>query len=332
MNHSPTVSVLIPTYNRSALLFDVLQSFSEQPLRDIEILVMDDGSNDNTKVVVEELRDDRIRYFLRNRRGPTENLNEAIRKSTGKYIMVAHDHDFYDAGMLSEFAAALDRHPTAGFAFCSYVFVDSTGTAEVQKWERDWPELLNGAWFLNRILLPYVNSPVLGLSMIRRTALKDRAFDVAVGACADVELWHRLSAEHDVVYVNQPLIRVRLRDDTSLFSGSSAAVDMLDKVLNTKKKYLKDVDCFEARALIRFVWRLQVDLGGIYVFWKAFGANDWDTVSRMKSLSRREGTTFGYLGLVFLAMLPRRAGALILRGIRTVYRAISLGRTKTALS
>jgi glycosyltransferase involved in cell wall biosynthesis len=319
---APRVSVLLPTYNRAPLLQEVLAGLLSQPLRDIEILVMDDGSQDDTQAVAASFADARIRYFRRNRTGPSANLNEALSLSTGQYVMVVHDHDIYDPEMLTEFAAALDRHPTAAFAFCSYIFVDSEAKAETQRWVHHWPELLRGRVLLHRILLPTISSPILGLSMIRRAFINKRFLDTAVGPCADVELWHRLASVADAVYVKRPLIKVRERDSSSQFHGAAATVDMLAKVLHAKKPYLAFVPNRRRRQWLLLRWRFQVDCHGVYSLWKAFEADDRDAMKAVLALVKSEGTALGYLVLLGLSHLPCRCGVVLLRCIRRIYRTI----------
>lgn len=316
------VSILLPTYNRAPLLQSVLAGLLSQPMRDIEILVMDDGSQDNTQAVTASFADARVHYLHRNRTGPSANLNEALSLSTGQYVMVVHDHDIYDPEMLTEFAAALDRHPSAAFAFCSYIFVDSEAKAETQRWVHNWSELLRGREFLQNVLLPRISSPILGLSMIRRTFVNERFLDTAIGACADVELWHRLASVADVAYVKRPLIKVRERDRLSQFHGAKAAVEMLEKVLIAKKQYLEFVPSRLRRRWLRLGWRVQVDCGGVYALWKAFEADDRNVMKDTLSFVKREGTTAGYLLLLGLFRLPCGCGVSLLRFVRRTYRTI----------
>ena len=322
MNPFPRVSVLLPTYDRASLLRGVLAGLLSQPMGDIEIIVMDDGSEDDTQAVVASFQDSRIRYFFRNRTGASANLNEALSLSTGAYVLVVHDHDIYDPEMLTEFAAALDRNPTAALAFCGYVFVDSEAKAETQRWIHDWPELLPGRAFLQSVLLPRINSPILIFSMIRRSFIHEQFLDSTIGACADVELWHRLASVADVAYIQRPLVKVRERDSSSLFHGARATVDMLEAVLNAKKPYLRFLPNGWQRRLMRLRWRFQVDGGGVYALWKAFELQDRNATEAVLSLAKREGTWAGYLLLWGLSCLPRRGGVSSLRLLRKTYRTL----------
>ncbi|NJE09304.1 glycosyltransferase family 2 protein, partial [Thermococcus sp. M39] len=82
----PTVSVVIPTYNRSNLLKRAIESVLSQEFEDFELIVVDDASSDNTPEVVESIEDGRIRYvrLKRNSGGPVTR-NTGIKKARGKF-------------------------------------------------------------------------------------------------------------------------------------------------------------------------------------------------------------------------------------------------------
>jgi glycosyltransferase involved in cell wall biosynthesis len=89
----PTVSVIIPTYNRAHLIGRSIQSVLDQTYRDFEIIVVDDGSTDNTEEIVKRFNDDRIRYIKHDtNRGAGAARNTGIKAARGKYIAF-HDSD-----------------------------------------------------------------------------------------------------------------------------------------------------------------------------------------------------------------------------------------------
>ena len=84
---SPRVSVIIPVYNRPALLVRALRSVSNQTLRDLEILVVDDGSTVDVGRSLSEINDPRIRLLRhQNRRGVSAARNTGIQKARGRYV------------------------------------------------------------------------------------------------------------------------------------------------------------------------------------------------------------------------------------------------------
>ena len=90
----PTVSVVIPAYNRAHLLKRAIQSVLNQTYQDFELIVVDDASNDNTEEVVKELRDEKIKYIRhRENSGAGVARNTGIRTALGRYIAFQDSDD-----------------------------------------------------------------------------------------------------------------------------------------------------------------------------------------------------------------------------------------------
>ncbi len=88
------VSICIPTYNGEQYLKQTLDSVVNQTYRNIEIIVTDDISNDDTEKIVRSYRDDRIKFFINNKRnGLAGNWNEAVKKSSGEFIKILCQDD-----------------------------------------------------------------------------------------------------------------------------------------------------------------------------------------------------------------------------------------------
>lgn len=98
MNENVIVSVIIPTYNRSSLLMESLRSVEKQSLRNLECIIIDDGSTDDTEVIVNSFieKDSRFKYFKRSEeyaKGACGSRNMGFEKSIGKYIQYLDDDD-----------------------------------------------------------------------------------------------------------------------------------------------------------------------------------------------------------------------------------------------
>ena len=96
MNIIPTVSVIIPTYNRERTIKRAIDSVLSQTFKDFELLVMDDGSNDNTKDIINSFYDTRINYYYnKNSGGPAHPRNLGLNKSKGKLIAFLDSDDWW---------------------------------------------------------------------------------------------------------------------------------------------------------------------------------------------------------------------------------------------
>lgn len=104
---TPFFSVVIPLYNRAAIVGDTIRSVQAQDWQDFEIVVIDDGSHDNPEPVIEALGDPRVRYIRQENAGGGAARNRGIAAARGRYIAFLDSDDLFLPGKLSTMAAAL---------------------------------------------------------------------------------------------------------------------------------------------------------------------------------------------------------------------------------
>jgi len=92
----PYVSVIIPTFNRQAMLTDALESVLKQSCSNLEVIIVDDGSTDDTEQVVKKFEDKRIKYVKQANQGVSAARNHGIRLSSGEYIALLDSDDVYE--------------------------------------------------------------------------------------------------------------------------------------------------------------------------------------------------------------------------------------------
>jgi glycosyltransferase involved in cell wall biosynthesis len=90
----PFISIIIPTYNRSAFLPTAIQSVLDQTFDDFELIIVDDGSTDVTREIVKEYHDERMKYIFQNNNGRSAARNKGIELAKGKYICFLDDDDY----------------------------------------------------------------------------------------------------------------------------------------------------------------------------------------------------------------------------------------------
>lgn len=96
------VSVVIPTYNREKTLKKCIDSLINQTLKNIEIIIIDDGSNDNTSDLILNYTDERIKYFKRKNHGIGSSRNFGIEKSSGEYLCFVDSDDYVSKDYLEK--------------------------------------------------------------------------------------------------------------------------------------------------------------------------------------------------------------------------------------
>lgn len=113
----PTVSVIIPTYNRARLIGEAIQSVLDQTFTDLELIVVDDGSTDNTESVVTEFKDPRVRYIHQENMGISAARNAGIHNTQGRYVAFLDSDDLWLPQLLELQVRFLDGSPHIGVVY-----------------------------------------------------------------------------------------------------------------------------------------------------------------------------------------------------------------------
>lgn len=212
---APAVSVCVPTRNHGRYLRAAVTSALEQDL-DMEVLVHDDASVDDTPAVVGELRDSRVRYVRHARPlGIAENRNTCVAEARGRYIAWLDSDDAYLPGMLGRQLAVLDQHPAVGLVHGGFEVVDERGAAL-----RPWPapfgeDTIEPSATAFRQLI--ASNEITTSTVAVRRECQERAgrFCSGIGgSSSDWEMWLRIALRSDVAYTAEPVARYRQHANT----------------------------------------------------------------------------------------------------------------------
>lgn len=120
MSNGPLVSICIPSYNRAAMIPKAIQSALNQTYTNIEVIVVDNASTDNTAEVVSDFHDSRLKHVKNERNlGIFGNFNRCVEVSKGNYIHILHSDDYIDAKFTETCVAFLESHPDVAMTFGS---------------------------------------------------------------------------------------------------------------------------------------------------------------------------------------------------------------------
>ena len=216
-----SVSVVIPCYNYGHYLKDCVGSaLKDQPGVDVQVLVIDDASGDESAQVAKQLAadDPRVEVVVHPvNRGHLATYNEGLLDwATGDYAVLISADDQLTPGALTRACALLDAHPEVGFAYGHPLHFQHPGPlpparTKVRGWSV-WP----GHWWLERRFRE-ANGCITSPEVVMRTSLLKRlgGFDARLPQTGDIELWMRLAAYADVGYVrgaDQAYYRVHKRN------------------------------------------------------------------------------------------------------------------------
>src|SRR3989339_706645 len=120
----PKVSVVIPAYNREELLPETIESVLAQTFQDFEIIVVDDGSTDNTREVISAFP---VRYYYQENQGVSAALNKGAELSRGEYLAFLGSDDIWLRDTLEKQVTVLDNNPGLGLVFGQLNMMDEDG-------------------------------------------------------------------------------------------------------------------------------------------------------------------------------------------------------------
>lgn len=199
------VTVLMPVYNGERFLREAVESVFAQTFTDFELLVVDDGSADETPRILEAIADPRLRV-VRNEtnRGVGFSLNRGLALATGEYVAQHDADDVSDRMRLACQVAHLDAHPDLALVASWYRKIDEAGRA---LGDRELPTTpAHIAWTL-LLFCPFVHSTVI----YRRPAVLDvGGYDASLVYAHDYELWSRLCARYRAACLPLHLLAYRV--------------------------------------------------------------------------------------------------------------------------
>jgi glycosyltransferase involved in cell wall biosynthesis len=203
----PLVSVLTATWNQSAYLREALDSAMAQTYRDIELVVVDDGSTDDTPEVCASYGD-RIRYFRHenDNTGGATALALAFKMARGDYLAVLDHDDRWLPQKLERQVQALEAWPEAGAAFTRCTLIDSAG-ASLGPWDMTAP---SGDVF--HVLLR-ANRYCMSSSLLRRSVIEKVGHHDTSVQVGDWDMWLRIAREHPIIMIEEFLTEYRVHGD-----------------------------------------------------------------------------------------------------------------------
>lgn len=217
----PKVSIIIPAYNCAPYITDAMKSVLNQTYKDYEIIVVDDGSTDNTREIMEEYikkYSEKIRYLYQENKGVCAARNKGIKEAEGKYLAFLDQDDIW----LREFLQKMVEKIEQGFDWVvcdnykEYIYVD-TGHVEKLIEKRE----MNDKWTSVKLLKEFlVRDRIGGPSkiMVRKKVLIENNifFDIRLNGLEDWDFYlELLKKECSLGWVKEPLYVYRIRNDNS---------------------------------------------------------------------------------------------------------------------
>ena len=245
----PLVSVILPTYNRARLLGRAVKSVLNQTFEDFELIIVDDGSTDDTESVIRSFDDERIKYIRHPmRRGVSAARNTGIKASRGRYIAFQDSDDEWLPKKLEKQVDVFENaRPDVGVVY--------TGMWRIRRDKsiKYYPakEVERKEGHIHDLLISRSLDIATATAMVRRCCFdKVGVFDENLLAFEDYDLWLRISKYYRFKYIDEPLIRAFLQED-SITLNADASVTAMEHIIS---KYWEDFAKYPKALRKHCVW------------------------------------------------------------------------------
>jgi len=219
----PTVSICIPTYNRREYLRETIASVLAQTYKDYEVIVLDDGSTDGTKEMVENIGY-QLGYYWQENRGEPATCNRLIELAQGRYISFIHSDDLLVPDAVERMTNVMDTEPEEVVVYGNYLRIDENGNVCGRSKRRLYSGHITRQLFEDIIVHP-------NGSMFPKTVLEEAGgFDTSLKASYDYKLELKISLKYRFIALKEPMfMRRRHSGNTSQdsFANRKAELDML---------------------------------------------------------------------------------------------------------
>lgn len=230
-NGNPLVSIILPIYNGTKYLREAIDSILSQSYTNLEAIIINDGSTDDSAAIVKKINDPRIRYFEQENQGLAATLNRAIGLAQGKYIARQDQDDISLPLRFERQIEFLEAHPHCGMVGTwAEIWVDDVRSERAHRHPQDNASL---QFFL------LFNNPFVHSSMMIRKAVFDRvglySTDKDRQPPEDYELWSRVARAFEVANIPEILHVYR---ETSGSMSRDGLNPFLEKVVNISAENL----------------------------------------------------------------------------------------------
>ncbi len=252
----PLISVCIPTYNRVDCLKEALDSASNQDFGDYEIVIVDDGSTDETEELISSFNNDKIRFIKKEHSGAPDTRNRAIKEARGSYILWLDSDDALYQGAISLYAKFIEKFPDVDVFYGDLVIVDNNLT--------EWKELRYPDWHgKNDALIAHlvVENKIPNPGVLIKNSAYDKIglYDTEFIRAHDYEWYSRAAGELSFKHIGSRVCKWRWHDK-----------NMSSESVNYDKSY-------DAKIVQRMLNR--------YDMRRLFPKIPWDQLSKEEALS-----------------------------------------------
>jgi len=234
----PACSVIIPTYNRKEYVRQAIDSVMLQTFTDYEIIVVDDGSTDDTEKALARYGA-KIRYFRQKNQGESAARNYGLDIARGKYIAFLDDDDVWLPHKLERQVSYLGAHPDTAMVCSGDIAIDAEGQ-QIEQRSVDELNLSEGELSFETIFYP---CPITASTVLAKKSVLIQAglFDESMKYGEDWDMWMRVALHGPIGYIPEPLVffRVHRANQSTVLSTPEEADRWLEDRLRSHEKVFR---------------------------------------------------------------------------------------------
>lgn len=224
-------SIVIPCYNRALTVRSTIESVQQQTFSDWECIVVDDGSSDNTKEVIEQISadDSRVKYLYQDNGERSRARNNGFSKSKGKYVCFLDSDDFF----VKEHLAILNREILAREEPVALFFTNHIEAHGDKMIKQEFP-----SYDGTKAVYLLVNSLIPARVCTHRSILKEEKFDPDIVIVEDAILWARISTRFPVFHIEDDTVIYSVHEGNSINGSNYSGRKRLNGLNTFKRRYI----------------------------------------------------------------------------------------------
>ncbi len=259
-------SIIIPLYNKARYVSNTINSVLSQSYENFEVIIVNDGSTDNSLEVVSNFKDERIKVFTKQNGGVSSARNYGIQKASYPYIAFLDADDLWEKSFLSEIKLMIEKYPEASVFCTNYASYYPTGKILINNVKGTIPEGVWDDYF--KVAIKGNNIIWTSACCIRKKVFLDvGCFNESYSMGEDLEMWFRLGLKYQFAYSDNVLAIYNRYDQSSLTNSYHS-----DPLKNWRfhiqlNQYNPDIDAYRylelllADKIVTYIFKRRFDLG-----------------------------------------------------------------------
>ena len=234
-DNNPLVTVVLPTFNRAKFILEAINTALNQSYRNIEVIVVDDGSKDDTEQILKNIIDSRVKYVRHSEnKGAAAARNTGIQLASGEFIAFLDSDDIWQRDKLTkQVDKILLSDQSVALIYCGMLKIDESGRVLGEKKPQYRGEIFKHLLYDNCIGSTSV--PLLRMDVLKEIG----GFDERLKSREDYDLWLRIAKRYKVEYVQESLFLYCIHENR-ISTNLNARISVNQRIL---KKYYSDLIC-----------------------------------------------------------------------------------------